>query len=302
MKEFNLKQKALSEQIQKDRIRPIVPRNFNAYPFLIAVMSAIQMLCILYGRHFISVFGFNVALGNLVFTPILLYIFQIVAECYGWQYARQIVWCNFFVNGTITIFTFAFKYVPYTSFNHSDLEYSYQHLIDTIWVSALINWITIFLVDYLSTMIMCKFRSNTKGDYMILRIISVHCIAEIVVLSGGAISYLYNHFTLAEIWDLQYHMFFLRTLCAIALIPLARFIIYLIQNLVEKVVTFEYGANNWNIFHWNVQDKETIQFGTKEWNALSIQEKKNLNLNKIALDFYTDEKLGIKSPSEQNAK
>ena len=98
MKELDLKQKAISEQMQKDRIRPIVPRNFNAYPFVIAVMSAIQMLCILYGRHFISVFGFNVALGNLVFTPILLYIFQIVAECYGWQYARQIVWCNFFVN------------------------------------------------------------------------------------------------------------------------------------------------------------------------------------------------------------
>ncbi len=75
-------------------ITPLETKQFKAYPFLIAVMAVMQMLCILYGRHITDIFGVGVALGNIVFTPMLLYLFQIVAECYGWQYGRQIVWCS----------------------------------------------------------------------------------------------------------------------------------------------------------------------------------------------------------------
>ena len=302
MKTLNLKQKAISEQMQKDRIHPTVPKNFNAYPFIIAVMSCLQILCAIYARYFIGYGGFDVPVGTLIFTPIILYIFQIVAECYGWQYARQIVWCNFFVNGIFTCCVFIMKFVPLSLFTHEDLRYSYQHLIDTMWVSSLMLWITIFIADYASTLLMCFIRIKTKGSFTLIRILSIHFLSEMILVSSGLVTMPYNGYTWNETFTFMWHMFIARSIVSITILPFAYFIIWLIQNLVEKVVTFEYGANNWNIFHWNVQDKSTIQFDTKEWNALSQKDRKKLNFNKIALDFYTDEKLGIKSTPEQNTK
>ena len=155
---------------------------FRAYPIVIAIMAALQMLCILYGRHFVDiVFGWHVALGNLFFTPLVIYIFQIVAECYGWQYARQMVWCNFTFNGLVTIFTFVMSYVPYSDFTHTNLRLSYQNFVDTIWLSCLINLIVIFFSDYFSTVAMSKSKIFARGRFLLLRVLIIHGISESIL-------------------------------------------------------------------------------------------------------------------------
>ena len=68
----------------------VEPRNFISYPYMIAIMSVLQVLCTMYGRKFFLFLGFNASPRRLILLPIIFYIFQIVAECYGWQYARQI--------------------------------------------------------------------------------------------------------------------------------------------------------------------------------------------------------------------
>ncbi len=92
-------------------IEPTQPKWFVSYPFIIAIMACLQVLGSLYIRRFITFFGFDISIGSLFILPIILYTFQIVAECYGWQYCRQIVWLNFVVNGIITILTFSFKFL-----------------------------------------------------------------------------------------------------------------------------------------------------------------------------------------------
>jgi hypothetical protein len=75
-------------------IKPVELKTFKAYPFVITVMVVLQMMSIIYGRKFVSVFGMDVFISSLIFVPLILYVFQVVAECYGWQYCRQIVWCS----------------------------------------------------------------------------------------------------------------------------------------------------------------------------------------------------------------
>ena len=75
-------------------IQPLKPKTFKAYPLIITVMAVFQLLGILYARYWVDCFHLHLPLGTLICTPIVLYIFQIVAECYGWQYGRQIVWCS----------------------------------------------------------------------------------------------------------------------------------------------------------------------------------------------------------------
>jgi uncharacterized PurR-regulated membrane protein YhhQ (DUF165 family) len=75
-------------------IEPTQPKCFLSYPFMIAIMAVLQVCATLYGRRYVYFFGFHIGQGLLVLLPMVIYIFQIVAECYGWQYARQVVWCS----------------------------------------------------------------------------------------------------------------------------------------------------------------------------------------------------------------
>ena len=305
-KKADIKQNIQHQRDMENIIKPLELRTFKAYPFVITVMAVIQMLCIIYGRHITDIFGVGVALGNLVFTPMLFYIFQIVAECYGWQYSRQIVWCNFTVNGMITLFSFAFSFVPYSALTHTDLQYSYQHLVDKMWFSAMINWVTIFAIDYLSTVVMCRTRSIYKGEGLLFRLILVHLMSEVISCSGGAFAYWYNNYSVADIWTLQYHAFIARTISAIVLIPFVMTIIWFIQDRIERVIAFDTGRDLWNIFHWNINPKNIVQFDVKEWSRLSAIKRKRIDINKIALDYYTDDKLGIdkmfKNKPKDNSK
>ncbi len=36
-----------------------------------------------------------------------------------------------------------------------------------------------------------------------------------------------------------------------------------------------------------------MQFDAKDWGLMSAEKKKRVDISKIALDYYTDEKLGI---------
>ena len=60
-------------------IKPLKPKTFRAYPFIIAIMAVLQLSSIIYSRYFIDfLFGFKITLGPLMLTPLILYIFQIV--------------------------------------------------------------------------------------------------------------------------------------------------------------------------------------------------------------------------------
>jgi uncharacterized PurR-regulated membrane protein YhhQ (DUF165 family) len=76
-----------------------------------------------------SNFASLVYAGLLILMPIIFYLFQIVSECYGWQYARQIIWLNFMVNLSTTIIMLSFKLSPFNWNNHSDIDNAYITLL-----------------------------------------------------------------------------------------------------------------------------------------------------------------------------
>ena len=274
-------------------IKPIELRTFKAYPFIIAMMAVLQVLCTIYARYFIDFLGFQVPLGTLVVTPVILYIFQVVAECYGWQYARQIVWCNFAVNLIFTIATYLSRYVPISVFTHTNLKDSYVALLHTMWVSSLMLCITIFIADYVATVLMARIKLLTKSRFLLMRLIMIHCITEAILVSGGFITMPYNGYSFHDTLHLIYGVFISRTIVSFVLLPFSGFVIWYIQDKVEQVVAFDTGRDSWNIFHWNIDHKNTVQFSAKDWSRLSAEKKKRVDISKIALDYYDDDKLGI---------
>ncbi len=183
-------------------ILPSPNKVFWGYPFVIAIMSCLQVLAVVYGRKYVSFLGFDIGLGSLLFTPMILYIFEITVECYGWQYGRQIVWCNFIVNGLTTVFAFILKLVPFSHFTHTNLAYSYSNLIDTMWIPAAAIWLCIFFADYIASIILSQTRLKYQGRFALSRIVLIHCIAEVILLSGNFVVMPLNGYSIGDIVNL----------------------------------------------------------------------------------------------------
>ena len=105
----------------------------------------------------------KVSVGPLLFTPAILYIFQIVSECYGWQYGRQIIWINLCINSIFTLITFTTKFIPISLFTHEGLRMAYQNLMGTVWVTSLGVGLVIFVADYISSVFTAQSRYYFKG-------------------------------------------------------------------------------------------------------------------------------------------
>jgi uncharacterized PurR-regulated membrane protein YhhQ (DUF165 family) len=272
-------------------INPKKPKLFKGYPFFIAFIAAMQIICTVYSRRFVDFFGLDIGLGTLAF-PLVLYAFQIVAEVYGWEYSRQAIWCNFFVNAVMTVFTFIGKFIHYSSFNHPSLAMAYTTLMDTVWISSAAWWFGVFFSDWLTVLFMCNSRSKFNGRFLVIRILLLHCFAEVVLLSGSLITLPYNGYSMQETYHVVTTAFIARTIISILLLPFARYVIYLVETKLEGVVTFDY-HNKHSLFQMGVDDKRMVQFDAKDWSRLSEEKKKRMDINKIDLSYYDDDKLGI---------
>jgi hypothetical protein len=149
-----------------DIIEPMLPKSFASYPVMVAIMAVLQAFSIIYGRKFVLFFGFNGSYGSVVLLPMVVYIFQIASECYGWQHARQLVFCNLLVNMIAVVVCLVGNYLPFSQFNHTELQSAYITLMDTMWVSALINCVGVFLSDYICSILMCWSRFQLSGAFM----------------------------------------------------------------------------------------------------------------------------------------
>lgn len=283
----------IEDKKQDEYIKPADLKTFKLYPFIIAVMATLQVLCIIYGRKFFLFFGLDVAVGGLLMMPIILFIFQIVSECYGWQYARQIVWANFVVNIIVTSVTFFCRYIPFSAFNHFGLKTAYVVLIDTMWVSAIVNGMFVFLSDYMVSTLMSWTKFHFKGRFMFIRMMLLHILSESILLIGVFISLSYNGYTITEISNFIISTFIARAIISVSLLPVVGFTIWYIQEKVEQVMVFDSGRDSWNVFHWEIDNKNIVQFKTQDWNKLSLDKKKRVDISKIALDYYDDKRLGI---------
>jgi uncharacterized PurR-regulated membrane protein YhhQ (DUF165 family) len=264
-------------------IEPTQPKWFVSYPFMIAIMAGLQVLATIYGRLFFDVAGIDASVGNVLLLPIVLYCFQIVAECYGWQYARQIIWANFIVNGIITAVTFLITYIPISSMTHEELKFSYVHLLGTVWVSAAITWVVVFFSDYVTSALMCESKFQFNGRFLLLRMIILHCLAEAILVSGGLIILPFNGYSMHDTIHIMLGTFTARTVSSVIMLPFARFAIWVIQHKVEKVIVFDLHAR-FNPFKFGINPAESVQFNADGWDRI---DRGKINLKKMA-EYYSN--------------
>jgi hypothetical protein len=267
-----------------DNLEPVQPKVFVSYPYMIAIMACLQVLVIVYGAKYFDFFGFKASAGWLILMPIMMYIFQIVSECYGWQYARQIAWCNFIVNGLTTIVFFGFKYITFSdgTSHHQEVAFAYSVVTDNRWIACVTMWIGIFLSDFITSALMSWSRFHWNGRLVFLRMIILHLLSECIMLSGSFIVLPFRGYTVAETWHLNCDSFIARSIMSLLMLPLARFITWYIQYKVEGVVVFDY-KSEFSLFKLSVTPTDSVHFHTLGWRKINTR---SVDIKKLANKFY----------------
>lgn len=277
------------KQLQADGYYRVVknPKPFVGYPVIVALMAVLQVLTVVFGNKFFIFFGFQVSAGWIYLMPIVFYLFQIVSECYGWQYARQIMWVNIIVNTVLVVVMWAFGMIPANmNIDHADIENAYTTLLNYQTLPAVNMLISMFIADYITSALMCWSKFHWKGKHMIVRIAILHCIAEVIIGSGWLLIGPLHGYTFAESLKGVLDSFYARTIVMIALLPVASFIIRWIQNSLEGVTVVDLNIR-FSPFKFKINPEESVIFSTKDWDKIA---DKNID-PKILANHYDRESM-----------
>lgn len=254
----------------------------KGYPFIIAIMAVLQVSTILYSRYFIDIFNMKVSLGPLLFTPAILYIFQIVSEVYGWQYGRQIVWINLIINLLFTLISLVAREIPISSFTHEGLRVAYINLMGTVWLTSAGVGIVIFVADYLSSVFTAQSKYYFKSAKVFIRLIIVHLITELLLLSGALLQMPYNGYSMQQAYQSMYDMFMVRLVSSSILGIIAMVVIWVLQTYVEKIICLDIKPD-WNLFKISIDGSRTILLDINTWSKASKQKRERF----ITGHYYT---------------
>lgn len=214
------------------------PQNFKIYPLLITFLVSSQIMCFIFARRQIGIYGFPVNVSGMIF-PLDLYLVEIIGECYSYEHARQAVWLN-----TISHLLFLFPVIlislfPYPTFMHDDLIFSYKHLIDISWVVVFGSLIGTFLGDMFSARYVPKLKILLNGKYMFIRLFLCQVVSETLVTSSYLISFLTNNYTFKATITLILNTIVIKSIIALLLYPLARIVIKRIKK-IEQLEGFDF--------------------------------------------------------------
>jgi len=262
------------KQLQEEHYGRILakPKQFIGYPVIVAIMTFMQILTVIFGNKQILLFNtFSVSLGWIWFMPLIFFSFQIVSECYGWQYARQIIWINFLINAMLAVIMYIFNHIPpHPELNKSDIENAYYIFLQYQTIPAVTMLISMFVADYISSALMCWSKFHWRGKYLIFRIIVLHCVGELVIGSGWLIIGPFYGYTFQQCISDSLDSFYARSIIMICLLPIASIVIWWIQNRLEGVIVFDLNIR-FAPFKFRINPDESVQFAADGWHKLEAR-------------------------------
>lgn len=214
-------------------------KTFKTYPILISILVTTQLICLIYARRQVDIYGLPVNVSGIIF-PIDIYLFEIMGECFGYEYARQAVWIDSLSHLIFIVFILLIATLPYSQFMHEDISFSYSHLINVTWISSVGSLIGTFCGDLFSARFIPQTKLFLKGGYVLPRFLISHMGSETITISiGYMIIFLSTGYNISQISVLIGSTLLFKFIAAILLLPIARFIVKLIKK-IEKTDAFDY--------------------------------------------------------------
>lgn len=295
---FEFLRKKVADKYGIDKIYPASARYFPSYTIMVAIVSCLQIFTVLYGDHNFKFLGMSVSTGWFFLLPIVQYIFQIVTEVYGWEYAKQLVLCNFIVNGLASIIYYAFHLIPVFSQDYGDAAKWQVSLYDVglsvMYMRALSMWLGIFFADYITCLLMSWSKFEMGGKHMIMRVFVLHIISEILLQAPALIVDPLYGITLSSSFHLIIESMVGRFIIMLALLPVASWVINFLQYKVEKVVVcdverdlspFKFKITQFQSFYINSDEINKAESANKMFDKRDMKEMLELYKKEFGEDY-----------------
>ena len=203
---------------------------FKYYPTLLTIIVTIQMMCFFLSKRQIDFLGLTVNGSGLLF-PLDVYLFEIIGYCYGYEYSRHAVWTNILVHvgffGIITII----KYMPYAPSMHHEYVIAYKTIFQFSIYMIIGSLVGELVGDFFSAVVVPFSKVKLDGKFSMLTILIVHLISSFLVVSlAYIITNLPDGYTIKEIGNLVYGTMIIKSVIAIIMLPIAKYIIRKIKE------------------------------------------------------------------------
>ena len=222
----------------------IILSMFYLTAFIFPVMLAYRMVSV----------GSFLLPGGTLFFPASYLIGDIIAEVYGYQVARQLVWSAIFCQLLICSLIIIVLHLPFPSnwLYEQDFDIVLGHSLRYAIASTVGN----FLGEFVNIYIISKFKILLKGRYYWLRSLGASCIGEAVLTSTVFFITFVGVTSLQNIFALTLSGYLFKILFSVlALFPITYLVSFLKRN--ERIDVCDQGLD-FNPFKFSVDNESVL--------------------------------------------
>lgn len=189
--------------------------------------------------------------GTLIF-PASYFFGDIIAEVYGYQLVRQLIWSALFCQMALAIFITVVLHLPYPHYWHEEIDFQIVlgHSLRYAFASTIGNFFGEFVNAYLIT----KCKILLKGRFFWLRSLGSTCFGELALTIVVFIITFSGITSNAHVMQLVISAYLFKVIfAAIAVVPAS----YLVKFLkrAENIDVYDY-STNFNPFKFSIEEKE----------------------------------------------
>jgi uncharacterized integral membrane protein (TIGR00697 family) len=179
-------------------------------------------------------FGSGYISAAILLYPVLVCLFDIVAELYGYREARRMLWISFILVAIFALSLHFFAKLPAPSFWHTSNQ-SYNTLMDPLLRIFTANSFSFIIGQYINIYLFTKLRKFFNGKYFGLRMIAAAILGDsitfFIALYGDFSGLMANHTIFVLVLD---ELIYTYALAIIITIPATFIVNSMKRNLPEN--------------------------------------------------------------------
>ncbi len=223
------------------------PRQFKYFACL-AMLAATAGITSADVIHKLVTFGPFLFTGGSFILPLFFFFIDIIAEVYGYQASRQVIWAYFLCALLHAASIAVVLQMPSPlSQNHPDY---FNWVFGQTLIAAMFGTLGILVGLFLNALFLTKWKIMTRGKYFWLRSIGSTAIGEIVQLAVFCIGGFLIYPSLIQLIEMSLSIYVLRICFAVVLSFPGTLVVNIIKR-AEGVDIYDYGTN-FNPFKWSL--------------------------------------------------
>jgi uncharacterized integral membrane protein (TIGR00697 family) len=203
-------------------------KNFDYLIFIAMIYVAIDLSSMVFAYKIIEIGTVIAAASSLIF-PLTYSIMDVIAEVYGYQIAKKIIWYGFMCNFIFTMLAFFVSHIP--SANHLQ-TIAYIDVFGALPRIFIAQMTGVLIGAFINIHLITKWKAITNGRYFWLRSIGSSTIGEAIMLVISVLIAFSGILSFATLFHLITYTYLYKVIFAIIAAPFVSVIAVILKNKI----------------------------------------------------------------------